>query len=240
MEWLDSYEIRARINPSIIIGLPLVITILTTMQEMSDSILELLGSGAAWLGLVYALSFWVRHCGKKIESKLWKEWDGAASTRFIRWRDSDFGEETKKQLHIAIERICNIKLLPKNQETENPEVADSKIIEAFSQVKAILRRDDPRGLSHKHNAEYGFNRNLLGSRLIWLLISIFGAIVCGIIWYFWKSDIVLVGFIFNILLAFCALYWGWFLLPKSTKEAADRYGESAWNSFLIISKDDAK
>lgn len=233
MEWLDEYEMKARIAPTIIVILPLVVSILSIALVVSDQIVQIiLGSGMGVFIIIYILSYLVRYNGTKIEADLWKSWSGPPSTRFMRWSDSTFGDELKQQLHTAVESRFRIKLSSKEEERDDPTKADGLIGQAFLQVKATVRYDDPEGLWTKHNAEYGSYRNLLGSRGIWLVFSILGIIACGVLWYLSKDDILAFGLALNILSAACSLVIGWCFLPGLTKHAADRYSGSIWSSFL--------
>jgi hypothetical protein len=101
-------------------------------------------------------------------------------------------------------------------------------------VRAIVRQEDSGGLWDKQNAEYGLNRNLLGSRVTWLGLSLLGVAVCAVAWYWRGDNAAIVGTALNVLFALCSLLWGWRLLPKFAKEAADEYAESIWNSFLTV------
>lgn len=233
MEWLDQYEMRARVAPSIIVILPLAIALLSIALVISNPIGQIIVSSGIFIIIIYALSFLlIRYYGKKIEADLWIKWGGPPSTRFMRWRDSTFGDDLKQQFHAAVETLCRIRLSSKEEETNDTDRADRQIEQAFLQVKAIVRHDDPEGIWTKHNAEYGFHRNLLGSRNIWLLFSILGIIACGVFWHLSKDDILVIGLALNVLLSICSIFGGWCVLPGLTKYAADRYAESIWNSFL--------
>ena len=179
MSFLDYYEIRARFIPTLIVGMPVIFTLNFILIGRNVETIPLVGSNIVFLIIfIYPFSFVVRHCGRKIENKLWFSWDGPPSTRFLRWRDCFFGGEYKTQLHDAIRKDLHLNLSTDQEEKADPELADSKIDQAFVQVRSMLRLHDPHGLSYKHNAEYGFNRNLIGSRIIWILISIAGISVC--------------------------------------------------------------
>jgi hypothetical protein len=188
----------------------------------------------------YLFSYVVRHFGRHIEENLWSGWGGPPSTRILRWNDPTFGENLKQRLHTNIEQKCGIKLLCEEEESLNMDIADSRIEEAFTQVVALVRRNDPNGLGLTHNAEYGFLRNLLGSRSIWLLFAVVGSLVCGILWLLNRGEALLVGFSLNSLFALGILVFGWTLLPISTKAAADRYAVSMWTTFLAISDSEKK
>lgn len=237
MEIFDQYEIRARISPSVIISLPLVVMLFISIYEVSDSLSEtVIGASLVYILLIYSFSIFIRGYGRKIEQALWKGWGGPPSVRVMRWSDSLFGDELKRQLHDAVEKNCDIILSTRAEEKENPNEADKKISQAFSKVKAILRRCDPEGLWSKHNAEYGFQRNLLGGRGIWLLFSILGSIGCWTSWTYEKANIWILGLAISLLWAIASVICGWYLLPKFIRFSADRYAESAWSSFLICAQ----
>lgn len=233
MDWLDPYEIRARIAPSVVVSFPLIATLLFTMLAISDSVTQFLSSGVVLLLIIYALSFLLRHLGKSIESELWGRWGGAPSTRVLRWNDTTFDADSKQQLRSGIEELCGIKLKHSEEEGDNSKGEDDQIAQAFRQVKAVVRRDNPDGVWLKHNAEYGFQRNLLGSRAVWLVLSVLGALTCAGAWYYSEEAVLIVGSVLNVLSLIMCLAW-WRLLPTFAKEAADRYAESIWTSFLAI------
>lgn len=235
MEWFDPYEIRARIAPTVVVSFPLIVTLLFTMLSISDSIAQFLSSGVVLLLMVYTLSFLVRHLGKRVEPKLWERWGGAPSTRVMRWSDTTFDDDLKGQLRSSVEQLCGVKLKSREEEAEEPKEADRQTIQAFRQVRAIVRREDPDGVWFKHNAEYGFQRNLLGSMALWLVLSVLGALVCAGGWYIGGDTVLLVGSVLNVLSLIVCIVW-WRLLPTFAQEAANRYAESVWTSFLVSAK----
>jgi len=237
MDWLDRYEIRARIAPSIIISLPIAISIFSITSILSKEFAQLIiGGGFTLIVFSYMLSFLIRYYGRELERDLWSNWDGAPSTRFIRWKDSTLGYDIKKQLHDAVENSCKIKLSSPEQEIHDPKKADELIEQAFLQVKEIVRQDYPDGIWVKHSAEYGFHRNLLGSRRVWLLFAIFGIIACGIAVIILKNNNLVIGLILNVLLALISIAGGWYYLPIIIKNTADIYSKSVWISFLTAHK----
>ena len=122
MKFFDYYELRARIFPTIIVSMPVFITVLCTTYDLSP-VISTLSSSAIWLVLIYALSFWVRHYGKKIEDSLWKKWNGPPSTRFIRWKDNKLNDEIKQGIHTAIKDYCDIQIMSREEEQDNSKEA---------------------------------------------------------------------------------------------------------------------
>lgn len=237
MDWLDQYEIRARIMPAAIISLPIAISIIAITSIISDQFTQwIVGGGFIFIIFGYMLSFLIRYYGRELEKDLWIKWDGAPSTRFMRWRDSTFGDDLKQQLHETVKNHCGIALSTRAQEEIDPRKADEQIGQSFLHVKGIVRKDDPEGVWSKHNAEYGFHRNLLGSRKFWLAFPIIGIMACGTVFYFMKNENLVLGLALNILMAIISILGGWYYLPMVIKITADRYAESMWISFLACSK----
>jgi hypothetical protein len=232
--FFDYYEIRARIAPTIVVLSPLIMAFLFVILTVSGSWISSLGSIVVIaLLMAYTLSFLPRQLGRKVEPELWASWDGAPTTRMLRWRDQTLDHETKRQVRMRAEQVSGVTLLSREEEDEHPDEADERISRAFTQVRATMRREDPEGLWTRHNAEYGLNRNLLGSRKLWLGLSVLGGLTCAAFWYFYPSEPLLaVGLILEIASIALAYVLGWHLLPRSVKTAADRYAESILGSLL--------
>ena len=237
-DWLDSYEIRARIAPTIIVFSPIAILAILIWPDLFSSLNLVLGETALLIFLMYALSFLIRHYGKKIEPNLWSYWGGAPSTRFLRWQDSTFTFMFKEKVHVLLKNQFKISLLSKDMEEKNPIDRDKQIAAAFLQVKSYLYRNDPEGLWKKHNMEYGFNRNLLGSRWIWLIFSIIGTTIFTLLWIKNGETFLFLGIMLSSIEVICSIIVGWHFLPSFVKEAADRYAESVWTTFSVITEQD--
>ena len=234
MQWFDQYEIRARIAPTVVVLSPLIFALFFVLLVVSESVAASLG-GVAGMALLmtYALSFLTRYLGKRLERGLWARWDGAPTTRMLRWRDPTLDNETKRQLHARAEQVSGITLFSREEEAVDPTEADEQISQSFVQVRATIRREDPEGLWSKHNAEYGFNRNLLGGRWLWLAFSVVGTLVCAAVWYFYDKDpLLVIGFVLDVVSILLTYAFGWHLLERFARKAADRYAESVLGSFL--------
>ena len=236
MDKFDSYEIRARFAPAVLVCSPVIVTSWVLFLALTqESLLAVIGSGFIAVVVVYAVSFWVRLNGRAVEADMWNRWDGPPSTRFMRWRDTTFEEGLKKRLRDAVAERAKTRLSSEEEETNDPAQADKLIAEAFQIVRATVRREEPSGVWNTHNAEYGFARNLFGSRHYWLLFSAVSVLVCAALWWNGYQSIYLVGVVINLASMTGALLMSW-LLPAMAKTAADRYAESCWMSFLAGSQ----
>jgi len=231
----DTYDLKARFAPGMIVALPFLITFWTCFQTEAKAISGPLG-GVTSIIVWYLLSICVRFCGRRIEKNLWKTWGGAPSTVIVSWSDKRLGDDLKAKYHEMVERVLGLPMPNKAQEKSNPQESADLIGQAFHRVKGILRQSDKDGLWFVANSEYGFARNLYGSRLIWLFISILMTATCIISIYFSYSNLKLIGLTLNSLNLICCVTFGWFVLPKLTKEIGFRYAEHAWESFCNIAE----
>lgn len=231
----DSYDLKARIAPAFLVSLPLF-TSLTTCFDWPGPVLGKILGGSIWLIVFYAISIPIRNNGNSIEPELWESWGGPPSTIILRWSDHRISKELKQQYHSAVKDYLNLPMLSEEEENIDPKRADDLIDQAFRRVRTELRTQEPNGLWFVENINYGFYRNLLGSRKLWLIISMAGILINGYFTDKTNNKLIIGGLIVNSVIFLFSIYMGWFVLPKSVKHAAFRYAENSWESFLNITK----
>lgn len=237
MQFLDRYQIQARIVPALIVLLPFIFALpfvlLGLFGSVPDPLLSFGVIAVLALVVIYALSFWVQHLGREKQDELWAGWGGSPTTRMLRWSDRTLLEEKKRRMRDKAQQISGVTLLSETEEKERPKEADERIEQAVSQVRRSVRRNDPNDLSSAHNAEYGFCRNLLGSRILWVATSLLSALICAGFWFFHeKNGWFVVGMVVSAVFVLVAAVSGWYLLPHITKRYAERYADSLLGSFL--------
>lgn len=235
----DTYDIKARYAPGLIVALPFLITFWTCFHNEAKALSGPLG-GVISIIVWYLMSVSVRFCGKRIEQNLWITWGGAPSSILVLWSDKRLGVDLKIKYHEMAEKTLGMPMPNKALEQSNPQETADLIDQVFHRVKGILRQYDKDGLWSVANAEYGFARNLYGSRLIWLSICILMTTTSATLIYFSYSSLKLIGLTLNLLNLFCCVVVGWFVLPKLTKEIGFRYAEHAWESFFNIAEQKIK
>jgi len=155
----------------------------------------------------------------------------------MRHRDTFVGKHLKLLIHEALRRELHTALHTEQEEARSRDGADKAIEDAFKQVRPYLRARDPKGLWHSHNIEYGFLRNLLGSRWLWMGVSLAAfafAVAYGI--NTGKGPVNPASTL-DFISVLCGAYLGWAILPSAIRHAADRYAESAWMSFLRLAEE---
>ncbi len=230
----DPYELRARLAPTLIVALPLLIAFSFCVPHAEQSLPELIGSGVVGLALLYGLTFAIRFLGRGIEPQLWQSWGGAPSTRVLRWGDSTLSRELKIQIHGAVLKAYGIRFLSEAEERTAPHGADKLIDDVFRRVREELRLHDKNGLWLVHNAEYGFARNLLGCRKLFLLLCGIALVGCGLLAKIQRRPFINLGTVLNSLMIVLWFPFGWWFVPRLARETAIRYAERAWLAFLAL------
>jgi hypothetical protein len=233
---LDEYEIKARMAPAMIIILPVVIGGLYAAPVLSSWSVFATG-GIFCLVLIYGLSYLVRVRGDSIEPALWTSWGGAPSTRFLRHHDLSLSKQTKSRIRIELERRFSARLVSEDEERREPSRADRVISDAFREVRQYIRLHDSKGLWSKQNAEYGFSRNLLGCRVLWLITAFASALFTAINGWRSGAGVLNPATALELALTSVAAYAGWKFLPQVTRRVADGYAEAAWIAFLHSSEE---
>jgi hypothetical protein len=230
---LDGYDWKARLIPTIVVLLPAFVTAYYCFPELTRSPVLLAGSGVVSIALIYFSSMVIRDLGLRSQDAIWETWGGPPSTRFVRQRDNRFSAEQKNRIRSSVSRLFNIRLLSSDEELTNPAKADQVIGSAFREVKEMLRANSAATLVDKHNAEYGFARNLYGSRCVFVSLALAGILISGFAdsagrWSFNA------GVSLDVALVTLWLPFAWILLPQLLKRNADTYAERAWMTFLKL------
>jgi len=227
----DSYDLKAMLAPGLILALPLLVDAVYAAPNLSGWLLFAAG-GTCSLALIYGFARFARARGNAIEPELWRQWGGQPATRLLRHHDSHFGDDVKEAVRNALAKEFSVKLPNPNEEAINPDRDDKAIVDAYQKVRHYLRQHDPDGLWNKHNAKYGFRRNLLGCRSAWAVVAlaatVFAATYAGSTGAGLLNPASAIGFLSFI----AAVYVGWAILPDATKRSADGNAETAWMSFL--------
>ncbi|ADH61210.1 hypothetical protein Tmath_1499 [Thermoanaerobacter mathranii subsp. mathranii str. A3] len=227
-ELFDDYELRARIAPALIVASPLIFPAMLLMQVVNFQLLESTVILILILLFIYLLSLLIRHQGKNRQEELWVRWGEVPSTRIMLKRDNILSEDIKQQVRDVVLQCFDIYIVP-GSETE-----EEKINDAFFLVRQRVRQLNPDGLWYKHNAEYGFLRNLWGSFNVWIAIATLSTIFTMIIWIIQPSELGLIFLGFGVVTIIIIPLVHYKILPAPLKTAADRYAESTWLAFLNL------
>lgn len=229
LNFFDDYERSARIYPAILLSIPIIITCYSFSALVNSPFFtKITSSSIIVLVGVVLLSNVVRFFGKKIEPIIWEKWGGAPSTRFLRKDDRTLAREMKDVFYQKVLQEAKIDLLN--------DLTDERIEQALKFVRNVLYNKDETGLWRKSNKEYGFARNLMGSRWVWVILSFGLAFTCWFSIRYFSSDTnnLIVGAILNACCGLGAILCGWCILPGLTKGIAERYAEQVIISYINL------
>lgn len=170
---IDPYELKARVLPALIQISPLVPLFVGVPVLDADITGSGTLSGLLFLAFTVLSSSAVRPMGKRLENRLIDNWGGLPTTIMLRHSDSSINPETKKRYHAALQT-----LLPESDwpttETEqlNPVAADAVYESAIDAVRERTRDREKYRLVFAELGNYGFARNLRGSRPIGLVLAV--------------------------------------------------------------------
>jgi hypothetical protein len=232
-EFVDGYDFKARLVPTAITLLPSFCTAYHFWPAVLSSPIQLALSSMFAFALVYLASMFIRDRGVRYAKRFWRDRGGLPSTRLGRMKDSFLSPDQKNRIHIAVFRRFGIALLSLEQESEYPALADRKIVNAFREIKELLRRYEGCGLIEKQSAEYGFVRNLCGSRSIFVAQAMVGVVFCGFkgSWRYWSLTS---GGLANLSLLALWVPFAWLVLPRMLTLTADTYARRVWVTFLSL------
>ena len=157
---LDTYAIRARQMPVLLVVLPGLILLAVSVLKASTF-------GVATGAIVGALSILGaqlgRDRGRNLQDKLWSDWGGAPTTQSLRVSGSTTPAQVS-QCRAETERILGHPLPSPEDEVRNPVAADEQYVAAVRKLIARTRDREKFPLLFEENASYGFRRNCLGLR----------------------------------------------------------------------------
>ena len=249
MSWqgfIDAYDVKARLIPTVIILLPVVWTAYYIWPALLSNPFVLAGSGTTLLSSAYLATMCVRVLGVRFGLHFWRRDGGVPSTRLARMRDPFLQHEQKTRIQRAVFLRFGIRLLPLQEELSNPDEADRRISAAFREVKECLRQSSQSSLLEKHNADYAFARNLCESRSVFIFFAAAGLILCGFnpgripmsantFYELPHAWIFNVGCCLNLAFLLFGIIFGWLLLPGMLRLHAECYARRAWLTFLTLS-----
>lgn len=174
---LNSYYIRARLLPTALTVIPLLIfanvIMMNYCHEALKKILSILpfltsiGFSTALLFLMVQIN---RFIAKEVFQRVYfKEETQMPTTNHIMWSSIHYDSSTKTNIRSKIKSKFDITLMSPDEERADEANARKQICIAISQIRNSLRDNK---LLLQHNIEYGFFRNLLGGCLVALVFSI--------------------------------------------------------------------
>lgn len=169
---LDSYALRARLLPALLVLAPGVAAIVAWIPIESPT-WTLLGSAGALAAASVLLAHLARQTGRRAQEHLFRKWGGPPTTRFLRHRDGHLNPHTKARYHARLAGLVpNLKLPTARSESAKPEAADAAYHSAVDWLRQNTKERPKFAHIHSENVEYGFRRNLWAMKPAGIVISL--------------------------------------------------------------------
>ena len=232
---LDEYSIKARLYPTFVVLLPLLVMAFFYITNV-EKYYHYLTAFCAIGFLTFVLAQFGRDKGKSKEPILFRYFGGKPTTLIIRHSDNWLNSVTKSKYHTLLAQKMGI-AIPSVIEEANDLNNSDEIYEACGKYLISKTRDTSKfRLLFKENINYGFRRNLWGMKA-WAIIIL---LLCSFVHLFTSTD----GFSFfwleenelvlQIVLIFFLLFWLFVVTKKWIKNAAYSYSERLFESLEEI------
>ncbi len=159
----DTYTLKARVAPALLMVLPLFLVIYAWLPGSLD--LGILTTvGAFSLAAVVALAYEVGQAGRRIQPGLFESWGGAPTTQLLR-HSGEITPDAKARFREVLAKHRPDLVLPTAQlEQQDPSAADAAYEKAVEWLREQTREAGRFPLVADENATFGFHRNLYALR----------------------------------------------------------------------------
>lgn len=167
MRALDTYTLRARVIPVLVVCLPPLV--LLGGGVVAGSRLGI-GTGLAITVLAALAGQLGRDRGRALQDGLWKKWGGSPTLVRFRYRDAESPERVAR-LHRRVEDVLGDPMPTPQEEAADPVAADYRYDDAVARLRALTRDKQRFSLLFAENVNYGQRRNLLGMKPISVVVA---------------------------------------------------------------------
>lgn len=167
MRAVDTYTLRARVVPVLVVCLPPLVLLGAGVVSgsrlgiASGIIVTVLSALAGQLG---------RDGGRALQDGLWEKWGGSPTLRAFRYRGAASPERVAR-FHRDVEDVLGDPMPTSEEEEADPAAADDRYDDATGRLRALTRDKERFPLLFAENVNYGQRRNLLGLKPVGLIVA---------------------------------------------------------------------
>lgn len=228
----DHYSWRARTIPVYITIAPIALLLAAVLPRGLD--LPLGGAAAVvFVPFAFLAGQLGADFGKRLETRLWRQWGGAPTTRFLRHSNSEFNQVTRGRVHAKL-RDLGLHVPSADEEARDAQAADAHYESCTDDLIRRTRDSALYPLVFKGLTDYGFRRNLLGLKPVGLPIGMVALLGCvASAWIGWNAEEPPAVAIGSALLTLgLLLTWLVWVNEKAVSLAANRYARYLLESAL--------
>ncbi len=173
----DEYSLSARVRPSLLALLPLIIATYVSLPALYNVVAALFSIIVA-CGFITALAHYSRHRGRKTEERLFSLWGGKPTTIILRYLDHTLDRHTKTRYHKYLsDQISDWSSPTIQDEQRSPDTADKLYDSAVRWLLEKTRDTKKYRLLFKENISYGFRRNARGIKWFGVMCSLIAVLL---------------------------------------------------------------
>lgn len=223
----NPYVRRARLQPALIVVLPLALATLAWFPS------GIAGWGLVW-GVVVAcggtalLAQVARDAGKRKEKDLYALWGGMPSVRFLRHRDAK-NPVTLARYHAKLAKLIKGVTIPSREAEQQCPAAADAVYDTCTKYLLEATRDQKKfALLFDENCSYGFRRNIWGMKAYGIviasvgLLSTFALLTIQVVKHSPITPIAIICSAIDLALLFIWIFW---IRPEWVRIPAEAYGE---------------
>ncbi|YCI07030.1 hypothetical protein M1D34_31795 (plasmid) [Ensifer sp. D2-11] len=240
MNFLDAYNLRARLLPAVIAIAPAIALALVSTSYTSFSMPETIAI-AAVAALFVGFADVARRRGKWIEPRLFSKAEGKPSVRFLRHSDTTIDDTTKRRYREFLARKIGEQAPTLRDEQSYPSQANGFYERCGTWLREQTRDTAKFPILFEENKTYGFRRNLLGLKWPGLLLNASVVFFCVAVLHAWlpwaghwnQAQI-------GTVLVVAAIHAGFFLFlvsERAVAQASDQYARQLLLSCENLMKD---
>lgn len=179
----DSYTLKARYYPTVIVVAPLCLAVLSWAYAQFDFLTSLGAAAVSGLGLAFVMDQVGRDGGRNKQGRLFGLWGGVPTTLMLRHADQTLEPPSKSRYHkFLAKKLPDIDIPTKEAEVHDPASADAVYSSCVEYLKVATRDHAQFPLVFQENINYGFRRNLWGMRPAGIATSLAGTAASAAAW----------------------------------------------------------
>lgn len=170
MVWLDSYERKTRLAPGLLAVLPIAVVIVS-LGFRNQPVVAFIAGVLSTAGFPVLLASTVRQWGLKVQERLFTGEHALPTTEYLRHRGDPSTTQRRAQWRANVTNAVGHALPTPADEARDPAAADDRYNSAIAEIRQLTTDQKKFRLVFEENRNYGFERNLLGTRPAGVAIS---------------------------------------------------------------------
>ena len=221
----DDYDRYARFLPVVTVASPIAVGV-TVVTGVDVNAWLMLVPAPVIAGLSILFASMAANSGVQAQKRLWLDWGGPPTTRYLRHRNREYNQHAKSRLHEHMNSLGFVVPTPEAEKAD-PVSADDKYEAYVMELRSRTRDRREFPLVRTYLKQYGFLRNLYAIRRVGVVIAV-PTVVFGVAYTF-ANEFELAKLLalspiwgFSIIVAYTLVFH---VKAEAVKTSAERYAD---------------